>query len=224
MASKFRAPVLAVFSGSARHGSVNTQLAKATERLAQGLGATTHYLNLASYHLPLYDPNVEAEQGMPPGVLDLKRDLEAADGWMIASPEYNGFVTPLFLNAMTWCSRGDTTGMYATFQHKAALVLSASPGAMGGMRSLTPARLLLNNLGVHVLPLSVAIGGAMAAFDEDTGDLVDPKQQAMLASAVQALIFQTRDAANRNATCDMIQQLTTTTLVGEYGSVSVPGQ
>ncbi|CAB9497241.1 Quinone reductase [Seminavis robusta] len=226
MASKFRAPVLAVFSGSARQGSVNTKLAKAAERLADsGMGATTKFLDLEQYQLPLYDPNLEATHGMPESALALKADLAKADGWIIASPEYNGFVPPLLLNAVTWASRGDPpdAGMYATFQRKAAICLAASPGAMGGMRSLVPSRQLFTNLGVHVLPESVAIGGAFQAFDESTGDLVDPKQHAMLKMAVQALVYHTHDTANRQATCDIIQEHLKTT-VGEYGSISVPNQ
>ena len=161
---------------------------------------------------------------MPDGAMRLKDDLAGADGWIISSPEYNGFVPPLLLNAMTWASRGDPpgAGMYATFQQKTALVLSASPGAMGGLRSLGPNRQLFQNLGVNVLPQAVAIGGAFQAFDEATGDLVDPKQHGMLENAVHTLFLTTRDAANREATCDMIEEHIKT--VGEYGSVSVAGK
>lgn len=66
---------------------------------------------------------------------------------------------------------------------------------------------MLQNLGVNVLPQSVAIGGAFQAFEEETGDLIDPKQQGMLKGAVQALFLVTRDTANRDATCDMIETL-----------------
>lgn len=223
MASNFRAPFLAVFSGSARTGSVNTKLAKAAERMSLEMGATTKFLDLAHYDLPIYNSDLEEQQGMPESALRLKEELGGTDGWIVASPEYNGFVPPLLLNALTWASRGDPpeAGMYATFQRKSALVVSASPGALGGMRSLGPNRELLQNLGVNVLPQSVAIGGAFKAFDDDEGDLVDPKQASRLQGAVRALFLVTRDAANRDATCDMIQELSRQT-VGEYGSVSVP--
>jgi chromate reductase len=226
MASSIRAPVLAIFSGSARAGSVNTKLAKAAERLVQntelGFGATTKFLDLALYDLPLYNPDVEANQGMPIGAMKLKEDLASTDGWIVCSPEYNGFVTPLLLNSFTWCSRGDApeAGMYATFRDKTAIVLSASPGAMGGMRSLNPNRQLLTNLGVNVLPHSVAIGGAFQAFDETTGDLLDEKQQQMLTGAVHSLFMTTRDSANREVTCKLVEELKLRP-VGDYGSVSV---
>ena len=234
--SNFRAPVLAIFSGSARQGSVNTKLAKVAERLSVDLGATTKFLDLSSYDLPIYNNDLEDQQGMPEGAVRWKNDLASADGWIVSSPEYNGFIPPLLLNAMTWASRGDPPGagnMYATFQQKTAIVISASPGAMGGLRSLGPNRELLQNLGVNVLPQSVAIGGAYRAFDDDDEvadgvDLIDPKQKTMLQNAVHSLFLVTRDMANRDATCDLLvktseKEQQQSLLVGEYGSVSIVG-
>lgn len=216
--SQFRAPVIALMSGSAREGSVNTKLIHAAESVAKNLGAGTKMIDLGAYDMPLYHQDLESSAGIPDGAQQLKADLEGADGWILASPEYNGFVTPLLLNAVTWCSRGDPDGeMYATFKGKSAIVLSASPGAMGGMRSLNPNRELLTNLGVHVLPDSVAVGGAFGAFDEESGALTNDRQQAMLQGAVEKLFYQTRDAANREATCKMIEAH----LVGEYGAAGV---
>lgn len=216
--ARFRAPVIAVFSGSSREGSVNTRLAKTAEKAADSLGAITKFLDLGSYDLPLYSEDVESSDGLPSGAMELKSELAGSDGWIVACPEYNGFITPLLLNAVTWCSRGDPAGeMYATFKGKFAIVISASPGAMGGMRSLNPCRQLLQNLGVNVLPVSVAVGGAFKAFDESTGDLINEKQKAMLDSAVNSLFFLARDEANRDASCQLIEAH----LVGQYGSVDV---
>mmetsp|Transcript_27599 Transcript_27599/g.67134 ORF Transcript_27599/g.67134 Transcript_27599/m.67134 type:complete len:183 (+) Transcript_27599:227-775(+) len=155
--------------------------------------------------MPIYNQDFEASSGIPDAVQQLKADLQMLmHGWIVASPEYNGFSTPLLLNAVTWCSRGDPDGeMYATFKGKSAVVLSASPGAMGGMRSLNPNRQLLPNLGVSVLPDSVAVGGAFGSFD-GSGALANEGQKAMLQGAVEKLFYQTRDAANREATCEMI--------------------
>ena len=204
-------------SGSARQGSVNTKLIHAAEDIAKGLGAETKVIDLGGYDMPIYHQDVEASSGIPDAVQQLKADLDSADGLIVASPEYNGFVTPLLLNAITWCSRGDPDGqMYATFQGKSAVVLSASPGAMGGMRSLNPNRQLLTNLGVNVLPDSVAVGGAFKAFD-DSGSLANEQQNAMLQGAVEKLFYQTRDVANREATCELIKAQ----LVGEYGAAGV---
>jgi len=212
-----RAPKLALISGSLRQGSFNTQLIGAAERVASKLGAETTLVDLAKYNLPLYHQDLEAE-GFPQSALDLKAVLGETDAWIISSPEYNGFISPLLLNAYTWCSRGDKGRMYATFAEKSATVLASSPGAMGGLRTLNPHRELLNNLGVNVLPTSVAIGAAFKAFDAD-GNLVDPKQQSMLQVAVEALFYQARDQANREAACALVKNAM---LAGEYGAVSLP--
>ena len=215
-----RSPQIAFISGSIRNGSFNTNLVKSAERIASGLGAKTVIVDLSSFELPLYNQDSEAEKGMPSAAVDLKDLLGKQDAWVVASPEYNGFTTPLLVNAFTWLSRGDPDGqMYATFAGKSAIVLSASPGAMGGMRSLGPTRTLLTNLGVNVLAPSVAVGGAFKAFN-DAGDLVDERQQKMLHGAVEALVHTARDVANREATCELVKQHLT---AGEYGSVSVAG-
>ena len=244
--TELREPIIALFSGSARKDSFNTKLAEckkcnllvmmpfvtnnmslnqtllitaAAQLLASSkYGATTKLLDLSSYELPLYDQDLEAD-GMPAGVMALKKDLSLADGWVYCSPEYNGSMTPLFVNAMTWSSRGDPDGkMYATFQDKFAIVLSASPGAMGGMRSINPNRQLLMNLGVNVLPQSVAIGGAFKAFDE-CGNLKDEKHASMLDKACGDLFFLTRNIANKSAACEIIETHLAT--VGAYGAVDV---
>mmetsp|Transcript_32867 Transcript_32867/g.72126 ORF Transcript_32867/g.72126 Transcript_32867/m.72126 type:complete len:225 (-) Transcript_32867:158-832(-) len=215
-----RSPQIAFISGSIRSGSFNTQLVVSAERIASALGAKTDIIDLSSFELPLYNQDLEAEKGLPPAAVDLKARLGKQDAWVVASPEYNGFPTPLLVNTFTWLSRGDPDGqMYATFAGKSAIVLSSSPGAMGGMRSLNPARTLLTNLGVNVLAPSVAVGGAFKAFDA-SGDLVDERQQKMLHGAMESLVHTARDVANREATCELVKQHLT---AGEYGSVSVAG-
>lgn len=186
--------------------------------MAANLGAETSIVNLSDYNLPVYHQDLEVDGKIPKAAVDLKAALGQADAWIISSPEYNGFISPLLLNVYTWCSRGDQAGaMYATFSGKSATVLSSSPGAMGGLRTLNPHREILTNLGVNVLPQSVAIGAAFKAFDEE-GNLVDAKQNGMLQAAVEVLFRQARDQANREATCALVEKV----IAGEYGAVSLP--
>src|SRR5690606_38868400 len=107
------------------------------------------------------------KRGAPAGMRELKRLFGSADGLLVASPEYNGSMPPLLVNTISWLSRpidkGEAT--YASFKGKAGLVISASPGGLGGFRALRHARELLTNLGTKVVPEQVAIGGAHNAFD-----------------------------------------------------------
>ena len=223
MSITLRAPRIALFSGSARKGSFNTKLVDATHTHLQALGAEARILDLSSYELPLYHQDLEASSGLPEAALSLKGTLQEADAWVVASPEYNGFPSPLLINAYTWMSRGDKPedGMYATFRNKLALVMGASPGAMGGLRAIQPHHQLLSNLGVTVLPQTVAIGGAMKAFQDDHS-LVDPKQDTILQSAVQNLFESARDVANRDSMCELVKQHGHTESAGDYGAVSMP--
>lgn len=130
----------------------------------------------------------------------------------------NGMITPLLLNALTWCSRGDDP-MYATFKGKVAAVLSASPGPLGGMRAHASARAILQNLGVTVLPMSVAVGGSFKAFGE-AGELVDERQRGMAASTVATLVKMARSEANYDQTCELVKKMKEVPLAGEYGAIT----
>ena len=57
--------------------------------------------------------------------------------------------------------------------------MSASPGALGGLRGLVHVRSILGNIGVVVLPSQIAVAKAHEAFQPD-GTLTDPKQRASI--------------------------------------------
>ena len=63
------------------------------------------------------------------------------------------------------------------FRGKGATLMSASPGALGGLRGLVHVRSILGNIGVIVLPDQIAVARAHEAFRPD-GSLLDPRQQA----------------------------------------------
>ena len=167
------------FAGSARAGSYNGKLIALAAQAARELGAEVTLLDLRSLALPLYDAEIEAA-GMPAGALELRRLLAGHAALLVASPEYNGFPTPLLINAFDWASRvaaadGLPSGLGA-MAGKVAGVMSASPGPMGGLRSLGFARQFLHNtLGMLVVPEQFALVQAGKAFDEQ-GALIDAKQ------------------------------------------------
>jgi NAD(P)H-dependent FMN reductase len=63
------------------------------------------------------------------------------------------------------------------FKGKVATLMSASPGALGGLRGLVHVRSILGNIGVIVLPDQLAVARAHEAFNTD-GSLKDSRQQA----------------------------------------------
>ena len=129
--------------------------------------------------LPLYDGDAEAAEGLPANAEKLKQMFLAHDGLLIASPEYNSGMTAVLKNTIDWVSRAETEAEkpLACFAGKTAAILSASPGALGGIRGLVQLRSLLGNIRVLVLPDQICVGSAYDAFSAD-GSLKDVKRQA----------------------------------------------
>lgn len=169
-----------VFSGSARTESFNKRLARLAAESVQRHGGEATFVDLRDYPMPLYDGDLEQASGVPEHARRMQALLAEHQGLVVASPEYNGFITPLLKNTLDWISRpdGDQSGL-ALYQGRVACVVSASPGGFGGMRSLTLARQLLTNLGVTVLPDQLAVPRANQAFDEQ-GRFTDDATQRRL--------------------------------------------
>lgn len=162
------------FAGSTREGSFNKKLIKIAEAGAEQAGAEVTHIDLRDFHLPLYDGDLEAGQGLPENALKLKKIFESHDGFLIASPEYNSGYSGVLKNAIDWVSRPATKDepSLKAFDGKTASIMSASPGALGGLRGLYQLREMLLNINVTVLPRMQAINRAHEAFDE-SGNLKD---------------------------------------------------
>lgn len=162
------APRVLVLGGSLRQGSFNKRLARfaAREVEAQGLEATL--ADLADHRMPLYDGDLEQAQGIPESARTLRELFASHEGLILASPEYNGSIPGVLKNAIDWISRpdGDVPGLVA-FQGRTALLLSASPGALGGLRGLVHTRAILGGLGVLVLAGQHAVSWAHQKLTED---------------------------------------------------------
>lgn len=172
------APRILAFAGSARQASWNKKLLAIAVGGARATGLEVTALDVRDFPLPLYDAELEEAEGLPENVRKLQAELLSHQGLLIASPEYNSAITPLLKNLIDWTSRPSAreAGL-ACYTGKTALVMSASPGALGGLRGLVHVRMILGNIGVLVLPGTISITRAHEAFADD-GALRDSKQQA----------------------------------------------
>ncbi len=171
-------PSILAFAGSARKGSCNFRLLQIAVEGARAAGADVTVLDLKDYPLPLFDEDLE-RSGTPYHVTLIKQLFLKHDGLLIASPEYNGSLTPLLKNVIDWVSRpAKGEGRLAAYQGKVAALMTAVPGG-GGLRGLLHLREILSGIGVIVLPSQTILPGAFEAFDEN-GQLKDEKQQARL--------------------------------------------
>ena len=180
-----------VIAGSARQGSLNQKLAAVAARELELAGAAVTPVDLRALSLPVYDADIEAS-GMPAGARALRRLFAEHEALLLVSPEYNGFPTPLLINALDWASRpvaevGLPSGP-AAMSGTVAGLLSASPGAFGGLRSLLFTRQFLQmNLGMLIVPEQFGLGLAENAFDP-AGALVDAKAHAAVLKVVQSVL------------------------------------
>ncbi|WP_100655720.1 NADPH-dependent FMN reductase [Alteromonas flava] len=179
---------LLAFSGSARKNSYNQAVAAAAAKAAEAEGAEVTLINLADYPMPIFNEDDEAEQGIPANAQAFKELLMAHDGFIIVSPEYNSSYPALLKNAIDWASRkvGDEKPLEA-FKGKSALIMASSAGALGGMRVLVVLRMLLGNIGVHVIPDQKAIGKVNTLLN-DAGELTDEKTNQQIGRLVGNLI------------------------------------
>ncbi len=176
-------PRILAFAASLREASFNRKLVAIAAQGARAAGAEVTLLDLRDLPMPIYDGDLEKQQGLPANAKAFKRLLIEHHGLLVASPEYNSQMPALLKNSIDWASRtepGDTPML--AFRGKVAAVTSASPGALAGLRSQTLVRSLLAYLGMIVVPTQIGVARANEAFDE-SGRLKDEKQQA----AVEAL-------------------------------------
>lgn len=188
------APKILAFAGSTRTGSHNKRLVRVAADAARAAGAEVTLIDLRDYPMPHYDGDLEASEGLPATAVALKELFKNHDGLLISAPEYNGGISGMLKNTIDWLSRksGDEPAR-AAFAGKIAGIMSASPGALGGLRGLGQLRHVLTSLGVLVIPQQRALGGAHKAHGED-GKLLDPAQQ----GAIEGIAHRVVDLVRRH--------------------------
>jgi len=143
-------------------------------------GTTLEIASIAD--IPLYNGDVEAE-GIPDAVEQLKERVAAADGLLIATPEYNGSIPGVAKNAIDWLSR-PPADIPRVFAGLPVAVMGATPGmgaTIGAQHAWLP---VFRNL--NMLPwfgARLMISGARTAFDAD-GHLIDKQARASVARFV----------------------------------------
>jgi chromate reductase, NAD(P)H dehydrogenase (quinone) len=183
------APKILAFAGSSRTGSFNKKLVALGAQAARDAGAEVTLVDLRDLPMPLFDEDLESASGLPENAKKWKALMRDHQGFLISAPEYNSSITPLLKNAIDWASRSETDDEPALvcFRGKIAALLSASPGALGGLRGLVHVRSILGNIGVIVLPDQLAISAAHEAFD-DTGRLKDERKAKQVANIARSLV------------------------------------
>ncbi len=176
-------------SGSTRKESFNTTLARYCAEVAKTHDVDVEFVDLADFPMPIFNQDLESESGAPETAKALKEKFVSANGFLIASPEYNSTITPVLKNTIDWLSRkyDDSEPRLVCFSGKAAAIVSTASGVLGGLRGLDPLRLLLSHIGVNVVGKQLAVGFAQEAFDEK-GKLVSQDQAEAINTIIETLI------------------------------------
>jgi NAD(P)H-dependent FMN reductase len=175
-------PKILAFAGSLRKDSYNKKLVKISVAGAEAAGAEVTCIDLRDYPLPVFDEDLERDEGMPANGRKLKDLFLANDGLLLACPEYNSSITAVLKNSIDWVSRREKDeAPLACFAGKVAAIMSASPGALGGLRGLVTVRSILGNIQVTVLPDQIAIPKANDAFTPGGALADESKQKAVMA-------------------------------------------
>lgn len=156
-------------SGSLRRGSFNSALLRA----AAGLMPAGSELRIETIEgIPLYNGDVEASEGIPARVVELKQAIAKADGLLLATPEYNNSMPGVFKNAIDWLSR-PASDIKAVFGAKPVAVMGASPGGFGTILSQNAWLPVLRTLGTKPwFGGRLLVSRAQTVFDEQ-GSLRD---------------------------------------------------
>jgi chromate reductase len=159
---------LLAFAGSTRSGSLNQALLDLAVAEARARGAEVTEIRLKDFDLPLYDGDLEVA-AFPDAARELKSLFQSHQGFLIASPEYNGSVSGVLKNAIDWASRptdGEALTALSAFRGKVAGLMAASISPFGGLRGITHMRQILATIQTLVATEQVLVPFAHGAFEE----------------------------------------------------------
>ena len=165
---------LIALSGSLRKASFNTRLAHAmAARAPEGVeveAATCH-------GIPLYDGDREKSEGVPTAVVDLRERIQAADGLVLITPEYNAGMPGVLKNTLDWLSRPPKE-MAATFGGKPTGIAGATPGGLGTTLAQSGSLVVLRQFKVRLFPDHLRVSRVHEALAGD-GTIEGPAAESL---------------------------------------------
>ncbi|HJP91631.1 MAG TPA: NAD(P)H-dependent oxidoreductase [Pyrinomonadaceae bacterium] len=169
------------FAGSLREHALSKRVVKTAIKGAKRAGAEVTYIDLRDYPMPIYNLDDHEKNGFNEQALKLQGLFTQHDGFLIATPEYNGSLSAALKNTIDWVSRrSDLYPRSVVFAGKFAAMMALSPGSLGGVRSLSHLRGVLTSINVNVLPQEIAVPFAEDKFSGDDEEMIDETMKARL--------------------------------------------
>lgn len=196
-------PKILLFPASQRRESYQRRLLEYVATLLAG-HCDIDVLNSTEVTLPLFNQDLESDPGVMAEVHSLHQRFGSADGIIVASPEYNGHVSPYLKNTVDWVSRlGHIDTRYARsnpFRDKPLLLCSATTGWSGGVIGLRDARSIFSYLGCLVAAEEIAVSRAADAILAD-GYRFSPHYAEYMKEAVENFLSLVRRHYNVQPGC-----------------------
>lgn len=171
-------------SGSLRRASFNTQLLQAARQRCSD-GTTLDIKSIQS--VPMYNFDVEKTDGIPAAVTALKESIAAADGLLIATPEYNNSMPGVLKNTIDWLSR-PANDIARVFGNLPVAIIGATPGGFGTVLAQNAWLPVMKTLGTRLWTGGrLLVPGAAHLFD-DSGQLNDVEIDKRLVSFLQGFV------------------------------------
>jgi len=152
------------FAGSNSSTSINYKLVRYTASLIKD--REVRLMDMANCPFPMYCEDYEKEKGFSNSLVELKNDLQAAEGIIISVNEHNGNPSAYFKNLIDWLSRVDRDFI----KEKKVLLMATSGGKRGAIGSLEVSEKMLSRFGAQITD-TFSLPGFNDNFDLDKGIL-----------------------------------------------------
>jgi chromate reductase len=171
-----------VICGSARRGSFNL---RAVEALSARMPDELEMIPIRIDDLPMFNQDYDDESITPEEWMRFREEILDMDGFLFASPEYNRSFPPLLKNALDIGSRPSGQNRWSG---KPAMLVTASPGKLGGFGANHHLRQVMSFLDLRVMNQPECyFGGANQMFPEKGEDPVEGTE-GYLQAVVEAFV------------------------------------
>ena len=152
-----------MLAASLRQDSCNKKLIAVSAQIAKEEGITVNLAEFSDVVSIPYNQDQQTEAGIPTNISLFVEALQASDGLVLASPEYNYSIPGNLKNSIDWISR--ITPL--PWKNYPVFLMSASPSLVGGNRGLWSTRVPLEGCGGFVFPDMFSLPCADSAFDDE---------------------------------------------------------
>lgn len=182
-------PHIAIISSSIRTGRQSHRVALFFKNyLENNRLATASLLDLAEYNFPLFNERLRFQKTPAAATLDFSKKIQAADGVLIVTPEYNGGYPASLKNVVDL--------LYDEWRRKPVAISTVSAGGFGGMQVITSLQFSFWKIQAWTVPAMFPVPKVQEAFDEN-GMPADPAATGKRAAAFIDELLWCVEAARR---------------------------